>query len=129
MFDKNKYSLEEQEKFKIGDRVRVVRIAEDYENDWETVWVDLMNETVGKEYIVGNMEDYYGILLVQEKYFDPNDEHLDGFWYPYFVLEKVGASSKAITKENYPHICPYCGEPAWNGGLFECSSYKCPTKE
>ena len=42
---------------------------------------------------------------------------------------KVGGFRLGDYKENYPHKCPYCGEPAWNGGLFECSSWRCITNQ
>lgn len=71
----------EEHNLKIGNKVRVLRKAVNYELGWPTVWSDKMDKQVGAELTIKQFEDMYGkthgIRL--------NDD----FWYPYFVLEKV----------------------------------------
>lgn len=61
---------------KVGDKVRILRTAEDMEDGWGTVWSIFMNETIGEIGTVIDISTYNGIRV--------------GSWnYPYFVLEKV----------------------------------------
>jgi hypothetical protein len=67
---------------KIGDKVRVLRKAEDNEMGWSNGWCDFMDIYVGKVgKAMGSSLDYNGLSVK----FD------DGEWYyfPFFVLEKV----------------------------------------
>ena len=65
---------------KVGDRVKVMRKTKSYTNGWDTCWVPEMNESVGKVFKVEGFSE-----------FDKGDGFLlsDGFYYPFFVLEKV----------------------------------------
>lgn len=66
---------------KIGDHVRVTRIAKDHEDGWNNSWDDHeMNPSVNKVYDIIDVHDRYGIRL---------NLGFWGYWYPYFVLEKV----------------------------------------
>lgn len=73
-------------KYVVGDRVRVLREADDYEADWSTVWLkNPMNQLIGKTCTIRNIDrvDDQGIEL----------EELLGYYYPPFVLEKVEPSA------------------------------------
>ena len=67
---------------KVGDKVRVTRKAEDYEDGWDNTWEcemdSLLNE---KEFnIVEALEEKgFGIIVPYNRY----------WWLPYFVLEKI----------------------------------------
>ena len=64
---------------KVGDRVRILRKAEDHEDGWGDVW------TVGCSVGCGEIVDInnkYGIRVCM-------DDTPWTSWYPYFVLEKV----------------------------------------
>lgn len=66
---------------KIGDKVKVTRIAESYEHGWVNEWDGLsMNPSINKVCEIVDIHDRYGIRL-----------HLGVYncWFPYFVLEKV----------------------------------------
>jgi hypothetical protein len=63
----------------IGDRVKVLRKAESYENGWSVVWAKEMDEYIGEVGEVVNI-DSYGILI------NISDE---SWYFPFFVLEKV----------------------------------------
>lgn len=62
---------------KVGDQVKVLRIARSYERKWENVWPESMDKSVGKVLRVTKDSGERGFEL--EAYFD----------YPYFVLEKI----------------------------------------
>lgn len=64
-------------KFKVGDKVKVVRKAANYEGDWENHWYNLMDFSVGKELFIKDIFGKQGYCLN------------DGFRYPEFVLEKI----------------------------------------
>ena len=85
--------MTEQEKYleghrncgiKVGDRVRVMRKAEDYENGWGNCWADEMDAEIGKTLIV--VEDYkiYGFACQENL-----EENVPRWVYPHFVLEKI----------------------------------------
>ena len=60
-----------------GDRVRIIRTAEEGENSWENEWAEDMNDYVDEVfYITDTSFTGEGILI-------------DSFYFPYFVLEKV----------------------------------------
>jgi len=64
---------------KVGDKVRVLRKAEDFENGWTNAWVEEeMDRTVGQTDIIESIQDYGGINLES-----------NGLGYPFFVLKKV----------------------------------------
>ena len=76
---------------RVGDRVRITRIAGTEEDGWECGWSSAMDCTVG---LIGIIE---------------HDSSISGFkvridsgstwWYPYFVLEKVDADAEITTKD------------------------------
>lgn len=85
--------MTEQEKYleghkncgiKVGDRVRVTRKAEGYENGWADYWVDDMDNKINKILHVIEDSGKYGFAC-QETLEE------DDFYrvYPYFVLEKI----------------------------------------
>jgi len=62
---------------KVGDSVKVVRKAEDYEMGWVCCWVDEMDNYIGKTLEITSNSEGYGWLLE------------DKFYFPTFVLQKV----------------------------------------
>jgi hypothetical protein len=71
--------------FQVGDKVKIVRKAQNHEKGWPAVWLEEMDNTVGKigEIIRGNYP-----------HFGPTVE-IDGqqYFYPEFVLEPVETPS------------------------------------
>lgn len=66
---------------KVGDYVKITRIATTYENGWGKVWNDSrMNHLVNKVCKIVDIHDRYGISLNLGSCY---------FWVPYFVLAKV----------------------------------------
>ena len=83
--------MTEQEKYleghrncgiKVGDRVRVTRKAEDWENGWRNCWADEMDDFVGKMCEIESDGNESGIVV-------RCPELNDWFVFPYFVLEKI----------------------------------------
>jgi len=69
-------------KFKIGDKVRVLRASTSKEHNlWGDEWVSWMDVNIGKVLIVNNLKNH-GNHYKYYKY------SLDGCWYPEFVLER-----------------------------------------
>ena len=120
------YDLKEQEKFKVGDKVKIIRAAGCGENDWENAWVSEMDEYVGKVATVEVLCGMGGIGLRCEE-IDEDGE----FRFPYFVLEKVEKEIPVAspTTDQFPHTCSYCGSPCWNGMEFKCSNGDCVTNK
>ena len=78
-------NLEMEQNFQVGERVRILRAAKDYEAGWENGWVDDMTKNVGK---IGTISSGWG----SEEYATGLPVQVDGgdTWkYPWFVLEKV----------------------------------------
>jgi hypothetical protein len=68
---------------KVGDRVKVLRKADDYEAGWKASWVDeCMDEMIGEIHTI-KADDYWAGFLLES-----TDK--PGWRFPYFVLEKVG---------------------------------------
>jgi len=95
MFQKIREEYIEKERksgIKPGDIVRVTRRANDYDGGWLNTWEKEMSEMIGEELKVSRIADHgLGISL-----------YLEGFGifcFPYFVLEKIGESSR----ENKDH--------------------------
>jgi hypothetical protein len=69
--------------YKVGQKVKVTRVAKSGENGWNNVWNSSMNEAVGKTGTVLN-QDQYGVQL-----------NIDGvganYYYPEFATELVPA--------------------------------------
>lgn len=64
---------------KVGDKVKVVRNAADYEDGWDNEWIPIMNAAVGNEYKVISNNGELGFTLDLDSNYD----------FPYFVLSKV----------------------------------------
>lgn len=74
-------------KYKIGDKVRVTRIAASQENGWENSWPDIMDRCVGHVFEVTYVYGKSGIQL------DTKDMTGSMYGFPEFVLEpeiKIG---------------------------------------
>lgn len=65
---------------KVGDSVKVVRKAEDYEMGWVCRWVEEMDNYIGKTLEITSNSEGYGWLLE------------DKFYFPTFVLQKVDST-------------------------------------
>lgn len=68
-----------------GDFVRLVRVAQDYEDGWDNIWPRLANAWVGHILRVDYICDDGDVKCIWHK--GQPDE--DWFHFPYFVLEKV----------------------------------------
>ncbi len=74
----------EKHGFKVGDKVKVLRKAEDFEDGWSTFWCSEQDKTIGKVYQIESFVNnrsvrlYVGYFVVH---------------YPYFVLEPVKAQT------------------------------------
>lgn len=84
---------------KIGDKVKVLRKAEDYEQGWNYDWADKMDALIGE------------IVEITGEYIDAEDTNgflVTGDWYmPYFVLEKVPEPQyRPFTLEELPFDSP-----------------------
>lgn len=66
---------------KVGDRVRVLRAAEDEEGGWDNTWPPEMDDYVGKCGTITEDFDEPGFYVQ----FEDGDE----WGFPFFVLEKV----------------------------------------
>lgn len=64
---------------KVGDKVKVVRNAADYEDGWDNEWIPIMNAAVGNEYKVIANNGELGFTLDLDSSYD----------FPYFALSKV----------------------------------------
>ena len=63
---------------KIGDQVKVTRIASGFESGWGNMWFDCMDKQVGKILRVKRIAEIHSGIQLD-----------DNFYYPFFVLEKV----------------------------------------
>lgn len=69
-------------KFKISDRVRILRVSTNTERClWGDDWCLWMDRNIGQVLVVNDLRNW-GSSYKYYKY------HLDGYWYPEFVLEK-----------------------------------------
>ena len=73
---------------KIGDKVRVVREADNYKDAWGNTWEYGIDPFIGKVYEVLKIKEE-GIIL----------NHKGCFLFPYFVLEKVKTSFRPFSSE------------------------------
>ena len=67
--------MEEQhdpEKFRVGDRVRVVWEAESFANGWCNYWSDYMTRDIGSEFVVEKARGGFGYLLSGSMYCFPS---------------------------------------------------------
>lgn len=89
--------LQENCGIKVGDTVRVLRKAEDYENGWDNEWNNNeMDEAVGKTTTVERI-DRNGIGLKNDRF-----KYLK---YPFFVLEKLAPDWTEKLCEEVPALC------------------------
>ena len=79
---------------KVGDMVRITRIAASYENGWGDTWSRFMDKFVGT---VGPISQDNG-----EEGF--NIERAGNWNYPYFVLEKVGVEPEPQPAPSVPEL-------------------------
>lgn len=75
---------------KVGDKVKIVRKANDHENGWGTVWATLMNKYVGKTGVIDDVDFECGIHVIVTSL---------GWWYPYFVLEPVKETYRSFNND------------------------------
>jgi len=69
---------------KVGDKVRVLRKAESFENGWNGYWVREMDKFIGKVLTVNKIEEEISTK--------------ESLYYPYFVLEKVEVEEEKFYK-------------------------------
>jgi hypothetical protein len=80
--------LHEASGIEIGDTVRVLRKAENYEMGWNNEWNDdVMNKYIGRECVVTDDKKNYS----DEAGFELNR----GYIFPFFVLEKIKDASES----------------------------------
>lgn len=72
----------------VGDKVRVLRKAKDYEMGWGVVWLRNMNSHVGSVGVVGECGEEDGFTV----HFNDGDR----CWLPFFVLELVEKGFKPV---------------------------------
>jgi transcription antitermination factor NusG len=63
----------------VGDKVKIIRRASDYEEGWNNIWTGEMLEYIGKEVTVYDLGGCSRGIKIEEK----------NFCFPYFVLEPV----------------------------------------
>jgi len=76
---------------KVGDTVKITRIATSYESNWNEGWVDDMNYHVGKIGIIVKDNQQNGFLVKLK-----NDEITTEWNFPYFVLSCRNLKIKKI---------------------------------
>lgn len=69
-------------KFKIGDKIKVIRKCESFEGNWIGNWVENMDDSVNNTFIIKQIYINYGYKLAMK-----NDK--GHFYFPEFVLELV----------------------------------------
>ena len=100
----------------IGDTVKVIRKASDYEMGWATTWDPYMDKMIGNEYTISE--------IVNGVY------HLDDLcWFPFFVLEKIKSAKPAHDFKPFDKVLVRDGNDAtWKVDLFshfkEVHAYK-----
>ncbi len=83
---------------RVGDKVKVLRKAKAYENNWQNEWPKEMDEFIGK---VGTVLYDQGVFGLALQFIGIN---LTNYAFPYFVLEKVENSSTTSATSS----CPKC---------------------
>jgi hypothetical protein len=101
-----------------GNLVKVLHKVVSYENGWDNLWSQTMDEYVGK---VCKVITYTENQAVNSFSGGIPIEHpeIPIYWcyFPFYVLQPVGLTVvelNTINKE-YPHICPKCKGPAYIG--------------
>lgn len=69
--------LQEEFGLEVGDEVKVLRKAKDYEMGWGNTWAsgEMMTEMVGNSYTIEDIDSHSGIGLS------------NGWYVPFFILE------------------------------------------
>lgn len=104
-------AMQEASGIKIGDTVRVLRKAGDWEMGWNNEWVDDdMDGYIGREWEVIGINGTRGVTLNK------------GWGFPFFVLEKVKDAPRFIGINGYDVPEPErkaleCGEEYWTPDL------------
>ena len=75
--------------FKVGQKVRVARRANNFEYGWRLVWIRDMSDAVGKVFTILYMDKNLGVRL---------DTTGGTCWFPFTVLEAVDAKKKERNK-------------------------------
>lgn len=75
---------------KIGDKFLVIRSCSNFEDGWSCVWEARMNDMVGNEYTVSEINPLYGL-------------YLEGYYLPFFALKKVVPKYKPFDLTNEKH--------------------------
>lgn len=75
---------------KVGDRVRVIRAAKDYEEGWDNTWTEYMDPIVGTEQSISMDAEAMGFNLKGI-----------GESFPHFVLEKVEPAPPEYNLDDY----------------------------
>ena len=70
--------LQNEAGFKLGDKVKIIREAKDFESGWRNVWTKEMTQNINK---IGKIINIYDDIVVRTG--------KDSWGYPFFVLEKV----------------------------------------
>jgi len=79
-----------QEKFKarIGDRVKILFKARDWDGGWGADWAESMDRTVGQEGTIIVIDPYAGFGIRPDN--ETNCCHGRGYWlYPYYCVSLV----------------------------------------
>lgn len=79
----NYLNKHKQSNLKEGDKVKILRKAEDYEFGWENSWSPFMSNMIGKIMVISKDNLQYGFSL---RYYHETNSHFD---FPYFILEKI----------------------------------------
>lgn len=86
---------------KVGDRVRITRIAKSHEDGWRNQWLSTMDKFVGEVSIIESIHETSGMRLLDFS-----------CTFPYFVLEKV--TERAPTHSDI-------GAIVWVNGTPHCT--------
>ena len=88
-----KYIKNQKEKFKVGDKVKVVKLTKDFYRGWHNAWTPEMKKVIGKTFEIKSIDKNLGVYLVIPLLCSPflGSPYCDlveqGF--PYYALKKV----------------------------------------
>lgn len=94
----------------VGDKVKVLRKAKDYEMGWPLLWIESMDRYVGYEYIVNYFEND-GVRLIScihPKIYNDRYGERHPCIFPFFVLELI-ESKPEIKKVTMVEVCEKFG--------------------
>lgn len=112
-------AMQEASGIKVGDTVRVLRKAADFEMGWGQVWDSpKMDDYIGRECEVTSVDGRSGVII-------------GGWCFPFFVLEKIADAPRFITINGFEVPEPVReplerGERYWVvelGSLRHCSNF------